>query len=205
MANMAELAWTIHRMKNGGIRIQVKSVGKPVQKLLRTKREYMNKFINHLKAAEPYGDIWLYIDSTGGSVDSAMGMIAALGMAGWKKHKMRILIEGNCGSAATLLLSLPWPVYITETSRIFLHMPFPARYVKNGDGYRRKTVSAIGFNSTAGMFVGEYRRACRRNGIKHTKKEIKLLMEEGKSFTPQEAVEFGFCKEIMNRWEFDKG
>lgn len=205
MANVAELGWEIRRMQNGGIRIKVTSTGKPIQKLKRNKREYMNKFINHLKAAEPYGDIWLHIDSTGGSLDSAMGMIAALGMAGWKKHKMRILIEGNCGSAATLLLSLPWPVYITETSRIYIHMPSSSRYVKTNGDYKQKKVSTIGFNSTAGMFVGEYRRACKRNGKKHTKKEIKLLMEKGTSFSPKEAVEFGFCEGIKNRWEFDKG
>ena len=84
MAMMAELGWTITRLKNGGIRLAVKSVSKPVEKLLLNRREYFNRFMQNLKVAEEYGEIRIVIDSTGGSLASACGMLQALGIAGAK-------------------------------------------------------------------------------------------------------------------------
>ena len=68
-----------------------------------------NKVKEWLDAGE-YGEIRIVINSTGGSLASACGMLQARGIAGAKGHKMSVLISGQCCSAATMLLKLPFPV-----------------------------------------------------------------------------------------------
>lgn len=206
MANMAELGWTMTRRKDGGIRVKVASVSKPVEKLLGNRREYYNKFMRHLKAAGEYTDIWIQIDSTGGSLASACGMLQALGMSGAKGHKMRVLIHGRCDSAATMLLKLPWPVYITPTSGIYIHMPSSARYKKEkGGGYSMISCRKMDREAAVGAMESAYIHRCKANGKKKKRREIRAMMEEGRRFTPAEAVEYGLADGIMTEAEFEKG
>ena len=206
MTMMAELGWQTTRMQNGGIRVKVTSVSKPVGKLLLNRREYYNKFIRHMKAAGEFKDIWSEVNSTGGRLASACGMVQALGVAGWKGHKMRVLINGRCDSAATMLLKLPFPVYITPTSSIFIHMPNNARYKKEkGGGFSMVSLKRMDKEAAVGAMEGAYIHRCKSNGKKKKRKEIRAMMEEGRRFTPQAAVEYGLADGIMTAAEFEKG
>ncbi len=206
MAMMAELGWTITRMKNGGIRMTVESVSKPVEKLLINRREYFNRFMQNLKAAGEYGEIRIVINSTGGSLASACGMLQALGIAGAKGHKMSVLISGQCCSAATMLLKLPFPVYITPTSSIYIHMPNNARYKKEkGGGFSMVSLKRMDKEAAVGAMEGAYIHRCKSNGKKKKRKEIRAMMEEGRRFTPEAAVEYGLADGIMTAAEFEKG
>lgn len=206
MAMMAELGWTMTRRKDGGIRVTVTSVSKPVEKLMGNRREYYNRFMRHLQKAGEYEDIRIIINSTGGSLASACGMLQALGMAGAKGKKMRILISGRCDSAATMLLKLPFPVYITPTSSIYIHMPNNARYKKEkGGGFSMVSLKRMDKEAAVGAMEGAYIHRCKSNGKKKKRKEIRAMMEEGRRFTPQAAVEYGLADGIMTAAEFEKG
>ena len=209
MATMAELTWQVNgftRDGKRGLRIRVTSRPRPIEKLLGNKRAYYNHFMYWLKQAGKYAFIDLYIDSEGGSVHSACGMVRALAMQGWKGKDVRILINGRCDSAATLLLKLYAPVYITETGSVYIHMPSRVRYVKSGDGYREKETSRHGMETTAGMFEGAYLHRMKRNGEKFGKKSgIRAMMEKGHRFGAREAVAVGLCDGIMSRETFDRG
>ena len=203
---MAELGWKMTRMQNGGIRLKVTSVSKPVGKLLVNKREYYNRFIRQLKAAGEFKDIWIEIDSTGGSLASACGMIQALGIAGWKKHNMRILINGRCDSAATMLLKLPFPVYITPTSGMYIHMPSSVKYKRKNDGcgYFQTGITRMDKEASVGAMEGAYIHRCKSNGKKKKRREIRAMMEESRRFSPAEAVEYGLADAIMTATEFER-
>ena len=206
MAMMAELGWTMTRRKDGGIRVTVNSVSKPVEKLMGNRREYYNKFMRHLQKAGEYEDIRIIINSTGGSLASACGMLQALGMAGAKGKKMRILISGRCDSAATMLLKLPWPVYITPTSGIYIHMPSSARYKKDkGGGFSLISCRKMETEAAVGAMEGAYIHRCKANRKKKKRKEIRAMMEESRRFTAEQAVEYGLADGIMTAAEFEKG
>ena len=206
---MSEMDWSVRAVVRDGRRglvIRVFSVARPYEKLCRNKREYYNKFMTGLRNAGRHEFVDLVIDSGGGAVHSAMGMVAALGVEGWKGKTTRILIDGQCGSAATLLLKLQAPVYITEGGSVFVHMPSSVRLQKAKSGeYVKVGTPTRAMDTTARMLEGACVHRMKRNGKRSRKGEVRGLMEQAHRFTAKEAVAFGLCDGFMRREAFEKG
>ena len=209
MATMPEVTWKMVTAKRGGdrfLKIWVTSRDIPIEKHLFDKRRYCVHFAQWIKKAGDFSHIDIYVNSPGGSVTSVCGMLYALGIAGFRGKKIRVLIDGRCDSAATLLLKLSWPVYITETSSVYIHMPSSERFRKTREGFVWVGVSKTGLRNTVGLFEGAYLHRVKMNGKKMGRKsEIRELMAKGHRFSAKEAVGFGLCDRIMSREEFDKG
>ena len=129
-----EVKMTLANLKRGGeafaVKASITSIDKPIEHMQRDRREYYERYRKYTRQSgvADASEIQVYINSQGGRVDSAIGITTALCMY---KKPMRILIDGSCCSAATLLLELPAPVYITPTSRIYLHAPMRMRYKRD--------------------------------------------------------------------------
>ena len=198
-----ELKMDLRKRPNGTLRCIVTSVDKPIKQMCRDRREYMEKFQKHLKNAGEFSTIWVEINSTGGSIDSAIGMVAAL----CQRHEpMRILIDGRCDSAATLLLELPAPCYITERSGIYIHSPCTQRYQRQSDGeYKLIKTENMALKMSKSYFSAAYRIRGKQSHKKIKRRTIKEWLTRGARFSAQNAVDVGLCCAVMTRTEFEEG
>ena len=193
---VSELGWTITRVKEGYIRINVISREKPPDKLLNS-YQYENRFRKELEKYKPIERIDLIVNSPGGVVDSAFGMLAAL--YDRKKCKGRVLIDGWCGSAATLVaFGCKAPVFITPTAKVKTHLP-KAMVMANKGGVWN-SYQKLAKLSTVNMITAVYRGKCKKK-----RSEIRKWMEEEKCFSSAEAIEAGLCDYLMTRSEFEQG
>ena len=198
-----ELKMELRKRADGTLRCIVTSIDKPIKQMCRDRREYMEKFRKHLANAGVFDRIQVEINSPGGSLDSAIGMTVAL----CERHEpMRILIDGRCDSAATLLLELPAPCYITERSGIYIHSPCTQRYQRQKDGeYKLIKTESMALKLAKSYFSSAYRIRGKQSGKKIRRKAIKDWLVRGARFTAQEAVDVGLCCKVMSRTEFEKG
>lgn len=201
MARISEMKMTLTSLPEGVLRAVIVSVPKEPNKLLRDAGDYRDKYWSQL---EPYRGrvrrLDLIVDSTGGAAKSAIGLVSALSRL--NAPEGRVLIDGSCGSAATLVAFF-WeaPVWITARSTVYIHQPVRRRYLfRNGEWSqtdakrpRDPAVSAI-----AGLLKAAYRRKTHAR-----RKQIAQWMDAGTRFTPQEAVDVGFCDGIMTRYGFE--
>ena len=191
---MSELKWELRKRKDGRLRIYITSVEKPIEQMKGNAQQYRDRFVKHLEAAGEYAGVDVIINSRGGSVASAMGMTSALETI---SKPGRFLIDGTCGSAATLIpCSLKGEVYITPSSSYFIHRARVVKYHREGGFW--KTIGNMQNDA-----VDRLLRAAYRSRTKKKRKIIRTWMEEGTRFTPQEAVDVGLCNGIMTRAEFD--
>lgn len=196
-----ELGWNLTRRKQGDrvtLKINIYSKEIPPNKALGNALSYENKFLKHLRAAGEYDRVEIYINSGGGAIDSAWGMVQALYSI---KKPGRILVDNYCGSAATMILcGMKCPAYMVPGGRIKVHMPAVAVF-KRKDGkwtvYQR-IANAITVNNMTAFYRSRVKR-------KKSRREIREWMEAGKCFTAEEALENGLIDGIMTRLEFEKG
>jgi len=170
---------------------------------LPTAQAYSDAFRKSLEQFGRIDHLNLIIDSRGGSYYSAAGCqdcITRMQRAG-KIGSVRILIDGQCGSAATVVAFAPYnnrAVFITPSSRVYIHNPKIYQYTRT-DGIWGM-IERVGTSVTISTIRKLYSyRTGRKRG------EIREWMDEGKHFTAQEAVDVGFCDGIMTRTDFEKG
>ena len=204
-----EVKMTLSNLSRGGkafaVRATVTSVDKPIEHMQRNRREYYERYRKYTKQSgvADADEVQVIINSPGGRVDSAIGITTALCM---HKKPMRVLIDGTCCSAATLLLELPAPVYITPYSKILLHSPMRMRYKREKDGtYNMVNAEKYGLRLVKAYMTEAVRIRCKRTKHKVRKRTIREWIENGKWFSAQEAVEAGLCDGIMTRDEFERG
>ena len=197
-----ELGWNLSRVTRGKrvtLKISIYSKDIPPEKALQNAISYETKFAKHLKRAGEYDDVEIYINSGGGAIDSAYGMVQAL--YGIKKPG-RILVDNYAGSAATLVLcGMKCMAYMVPGGRIKVHMPSRQIFKgKRGGPWTvyQKFAGALAVNNMLAFYRSRTKR-------KHSRKDIRGWMEAGKSFTPEEAVAAGLIDGIMTRTEFEKG
>lgn len=188
----------------GGVALgMITSVEKPPDKLLKDAYGYEKKNREILKAAEPFDRLDLVIDSSGGYVASAAGMAAAIEEAvKGKNRSIRILIDGQCSSAATMIAyGLPFkgiPVYITPRSHILVHLPKSGVYEKTGSDW--KYLQRMAKLVTTNHLIAIYKDRTRR-----PRAEIRQWMKDSKTFTAGEAVMAGLADAITTLAAFQKG
>ena len=203
---VSELKWEIRKTQDGGIRIIVTSADKMPNQILRDMRAYYNKYRKHLDRAGEYNSIRIHVNSPGGNVNGALGMLEALDEVGRRHPDMPVatLIEGNCNSAATMFLGVRGPTYITPGSGITVHRARMVTYRRKKPGLWEKIRETFGRGWSDNLMAVTYRTACKSNGKKVTRKQVNEWMDNGRRFTAEEAVEVGLCAGIMTRTEFDR-
>lgn len=208
MAMMNELKMDlrkVHNKKTGKteLEIRVSSVGKPLQQVFRGKtarKDYREKYLKHLRAAgNDYQAATILVDSTGGSIDSAYGLLAALHEVLIAKISVTVLITGVCGSAATIILGGEWPVYIRQTGRVYIHCGRRVRFRKKG-GEWEEIGRRPGSRWNRAVLYDMYKNRIRKwSKKKIPRRQIKAWMDEGKWFSAEEAVEVGLCDGV---WKY---
>lgn len=192
---VSELKWELRKRQDGRLRIYVTSVEKELSQCMANAAEYERKFRKHLEQAGEYNSVDVIINSHGGACASAMGMTRAMESI---RMPGRFLIDGACGSAATLIpCALNGKVYITPTSHYYIHRATIRKYHRDGTGWR---------------LIGTMQKGAVDNLLRHayktkTKQKWKVIREwmaNGTRFSPQEAVDARLCDGIMTRAEFDK-
>ena len=191
----SELKIRLRVKPNKVLECVIESVNIPKNKVLENAYTYKDKFMAQLEMLGEFERLDIIIDSRGGSLDSAWGLVDALyAMPG----KARVLIDGQCGSAATMIpAGIKGPVFITERSSVYIHGPQAAPNDRGGKIFALYQRFAKKWSTK--MMVKFY-----RTRIKKPRKTIRQWMENGTRFSPKEAVEVGFCDGIMSRYEFER-
>lgn len=195
---------TIQKTKDGRIHaLKITTAETTPGKQLPTGKAYSDAYIEKFSKYGRIDCLKMIIDSRGGSFYSAAGCqdaIRKMQKAG-QIGKIRILIDGICGSAATFVAFSNYrdcEIYITPGSRIYIHMPKVYEYRRN-DGIW-SVIQKMGTMNTTITLLEMYQK---RTHV--PKRIIRGWMENGRSFTTGEAVSFGFCDGIWTRSEFEKG
>lgn len=201
----AELKWDIRKMASGGIRITVTTISKPPNQILKDMRAYYDKYRRQLDAAGEFNEIRIHINSAGGNVNSALGMLEALDAVIRRNPKMPVstLIEGNCSSAATMFLGVKGKTWITPGSGIKVHRSRVEKYEKK-NGVWTRISETFGKDWSDNMMLVAWRMSIKSNGKRASRKQAREWMDSGKRFTAEEAVEAGLCTGIATRTEFDR-
>lgn len=172
-------------------------------KQLDTGMAYSEAFRKKLSQFGRIDVLKMSINSRGGSFYSAAGCqdaIRRMQKAG-QIGKVKILIEGLCGSAATLVAFSNYKdceVCITPGSRVYIHMPKVYEYRRSGGIW--SVIQKMGTRTAVRTFLELYRD--RMKGV--PKAEIQAWMEQGKSFNAGEAVSLGLCDRIATREQWNK-
>lgn len=172
-------------------------------KQLPTGKAYSEVFQKKLEQFGRIDCLNMIIDSRGGSFYSAAGCqdaIRRMQKAG-QIGKVKILIEGMCGSAATLVAFSNYKdceVSITPDSRVYIHMPKVYEYRRSGGIW--SVIQKMGTRTAVRTFLELYRD--RMKGV--SKAEIQAWMEQGKSFNAGAAVSLGLCDRIATREQWNK-
>lgn len=159
--------------------------------------EYAKQYREAIASYAPFTRIDLTINSAGGLMDSALGLADALESFG---RPVRVLITGNCHSAATMIAFNPCTesVHIVPGGSILVHMPKLSKY-KNLNGVW-SVVSRLGSASTIHLMQATY---VSKTG--HPRREVRGWMEESRRFTAQEAVDVGLADGIIEQWKWETG
>lgn len=195
MKQISEFKMTMRMQPGHLLRIYVTSVPKEPNKLLPNSFAYEKRYMEQLRDAGPIDRFQIYIDSHGGAANSAMGLLAAI--TDWlDKVPGSILIDGECGSAATLVaFGHKAKVYITPRSRVFIHAPKQLDCMKRGGVWT--VAEKLGKSSTTHFMLATY-----RSRTKQPRRLIRQWIADSVRFTPDEAVKLGFCEKVMQLAEF---
>lgn len=129
----------------------------------------------------------LRINSPGGVCTEAVAMRAILANAGFDEINIRI--EGLCASAATDIATLPGAhVAITEGSEYMIHNPWTIA-MGNADDFEHAIERLRNIEKTSRQFYAA------KSG--QSDEQIKEWMDAETWFTAEQAVENGFCDELL--------
>lgn len=151
------------------------------------------EFDKLLKDAKEKGatKLHLRINSGGGNVWQAVAMRAMLLNSSF--DEISVDIEGLCASAATLFVCLPnVHVRIAEGSEFMIHNPSTGVWGTSADF--RKALDRL-----TKMETDDHTMYATRTG--QTEEQIKAWMDAETWFSAREAVEYGFCDELLEAGE----
>lgn len=191
---MNELKLALFKRPGGVLQGVITSVDKPLDHSLNG-LEYEQKFRRMLEAFSPYARLDLIITSNGGVVASAFGLMQAVLKM---KRPTRVLVDGRCDSAASLLLCVAdeHQVMITPNSSIFIHMP--RRIARKKVAGIWKFFAMQNDLATVNMMISAYRAR-----LHWSRRAIRQMMTETRRFSAKEAVDCGLCDAICERWVFE--
>ncbi|MFP7695886.1 ATP-dependent Clp protease proteolytic subunit [Trueperella sp. LYQ143] len=140
-----------------------------------------------LAAEDPDKDIYLYINSPGGSVTAGMAILDTMQ---YIKPDVATVAMGIAASMAQVLLSAgaPGKRYITPHARVLMHQPL---------GGVQGTATEIRINAD---LILQMKQQLSELNARHTGKTIEQILEDSDRdhwFTAEEALEYGFVDHII--------
>ncbi|KKY18932.1 putative atp-dependent clp protease proteolytic subunit [Phaeomoniella chlamydospora] len=146
----------------------------------------------HLEADNPEKEIWMYINSPGGSVTSGLAIYDTMQYITSPVHTVAL---GNAASAASLLLAAgsPGKRYSLPNTSIMLHQP---------SGGFHGTAADIAVHAKEILRIREqlnkiYQKHFGIAGKEKSLGEIEKLLERDYFMTAEEALELGVVDEVL--------
>lgn len=140
-----------------------------------------------LAAEDPKKDIWLYINSPGGSITAGMAIYDTMQLI---EPDVATIAVGMAASMGQFLLSsgTPGKRYITSHARVLMHQP------SGGVG---GTATDVRINAELIMDMKKTLSELTAKQTGHTVEEIYRDNEYDHWFTAQQALEYGFVDKIV--------
>ena len=140
-----------------------------------------------LAAEDPKKDIWLYINSPGGSITAGMAIYDTMQLI---EPDVATIAVGMAASMGQFLLSsgTPGKRYITSHARVLMHQP------SGGVGV---TATDVRINAELIMDMKKTLSELTAKQTGHTVEEIYRDNEYDHWFTAQQALEYGFVDKIV--------
>lgn len=140
-----------------------------------------------LAAQDPKKDIWLYINSPGGSITAGMAIYDTMQLI---EPDVATIAVGMAASMGQFLLSsgTPGKRFITSHARVLMHQP------SGGVG---GTATDVRINAELIMDMKETLAELTAQQTGHTVEEIYRDNEYDHWFTAQQALEYGFVDKIV--------
>ena len=140
-----------------------------------------------LAAEDPKKDIWLYINSPGGSITAGMAIYDTMQLI---EPDVATVGLGMCASMGQFLLSsgTPGKRYLTSHARVLMHQP------SGGIG---GTTTDVRINAELIMVMKKTLAELTARHTGHTVDEIYRDNEYDHWFTASEALEYGFVDKII--------
>ena len=140
-----------------------------------------------LAAQDPKKDIWLYINSPGGSITAGMAIYDTMQLI---EPDVATIAVGMAASMGQFLLSsgTPGKRYITSHARVLMHQP------SGGVG---GTATDVRINAELIMDMKKTLSELTAKQTGHTVEEIYRDNEYDHWFTAQQALEYGFVDKIV--------
>jgi ATP-dependent Clp protease protease subunit len=142
-----------------------------------------------LAAEDPHKDIWLYINSPGGSVTAGMAIFDTMQ---WVPNDVATVAMGMAASMGQFLLSAgtPGKRYATPHARVMMHQP------SGGIG---GTASDIKIQAEQMLHIKKQMAELIALHTGQTVDQIETDSDRDRWFTAQEAKEYGFVDQVFSR------
>ena len=142
-----------------------------------------------LNAEDPHKDIYLYINSPGGSVDSGMAIFDTMQ---WVPNDVATVAMGMAASMGQFLLSAgtPGKRYATPHARVMMHQP------SGGIG---GTASDIKIQAEQMLHIKKQMAALIAEHTGQSLDQIERDSDRDRWFTAEQALEYGFIDHVYER------
>ena len=142
-----------------------------------------------LNAEDPHKDIYLYINSPGGSVDSGMAIFDTMQ---WISNDVATVAMGLAASMGQFLLSAgtPGKRFALPHSRIMMHQP---------SGGLGGTASDIRIQAEQSLHIKATMQKLIAEHTGQTVEQIEADSDRDRWFTAEEAKEYGFVDHVFSR------
>ena len=142
-----------------------------------------------LNAEDPHQDIYLYINSPGGSVDSGMAIFDTMQ---WISNDVATVAMGLAASMGQFLLSAgtPGKRFALPHSRIMMHQP---------SGGLGGTASDIRVQAEQSLHIKRTMAALIAKHTGQTVDQIEADSDRDRWFTAEQALEYGFIDHVYER------
>lgn len=144
-----------------------------------------------LTAEDPNADIWLYINSPGGSISAGMAIFDTMN---WIPNDVATVAMGMAASMGQFLLSAgtPGKRYATPNARVMMHQP---------SGGLGGTASDIKIQAEQMIFIKNKMAELIAQHTGQTVEQITADSDRDRWFSAQEAKEYGFVDHVFERAE----
>ena len=142
-----------------------------------------------LNAEDPHKDIYLYINSPGGSVDSGMAIFDTMQ---WISNDVATVAMGLAASMGQFLLSAgtPGKRFALPHSRIMMHQP---------SGGLGGTASDIRIQAEQSLHIKKTMAGLIAKHTGQTVEQIEADSDRDRWFTAEQALEYGFIDHVYER------
>ena len=142
-----------------------------------------------LNAEDPHSDIYLYINSPGGSVDSGMAIFDTMQ---WISNDVATVAMGLAASMGQFLLSAgtPGKRYALPHSRIMMHQP---------SGGLGGTASDIRIQAEQSLHIKKTMAQLIAQHTGQSVEQIEADSDRDRWFTAEQALEYGFIGHVYER------